>query len=97
MADGGWARRTADGWALALHVQPGAKRSGAAGLHGGRLKVRIAAPAVDGRANEELVAFVAQALGVPKRAVALAKGERSRDKLVLVAGDCDPIRLAQVG
>lgn len=90
MADGGWARRTADGWVLTLHVQPGAKRSGVAGLHGGRLKVRVAAPAVDGRANEELVSFVAEALRVPKRSVALAKGERSRDKLLIIKGDCDP-------
>jgi hypothetical protein len=92
-----WARRTADGWALALHVQPGAKRSAAAGLHGERLKLRIAAPAVDGRANEALIAFVAANLGVPKACVAVAKGERSREKLVVVSGECDPTRLAADG
>lgn len=98
MADGApWARRTADGWALALHVQPGAKRSAAAGLHGERLKLRIAAPAVDGRANEALIAFVASNLGVPKARVAVAKGERSREKLVVVSGECDPTRLAADG
>jgi uncharacterized protein (TIGR00251 family) len=89
-----WARRAADGWTLAVHVQPGAKRSGVAGLHGDRLKIRIGAPALDGRANEALVAFVAERLGVPKRDVAVVSGERSRDKLVAVAGDCDPARLA---
>jgi uncharacterized protein (TIGR00251 family) len=95
VADGApWARRTADGWALALHVQPGAKRSAAAGLHGERLKLRIAAPAVDGRANDALIAFVAATLGVPKARVAVAKGERSREKLVVVTGECDPTRLA---
>lgn len=93
-AEPGWARRTADGWALALHVQPGAKRSEVAGLHGDRLKVRIAAPALDGRANEAVVAFVAEALGVPKRSVRIASGERSRDKVVAVAADCDAARLA---
>jgi uncharacterized protein (TIGR00251 family) len=92
-----WARRTADGWALALHVQPGAKRSAAAGLHGERLKLRIAAPAVDGRANDALIAFVATTLGVPKARVAVAKGERSRAKLIVVSGDCDPARLAPDG
>jgi uncharacterized protein (TIGR00251 family) len=99
VADGGapWARRTADGWALALHVQPGAKRSAAAGLHGERLKLRIAAPAVDGRANEALVAFVAERLGVVRTQVAVAKGGRSRDKLLLVSGDCDPGRLTVEG
>jgi uncharacterized protein (TIGR00251 family) len=98
VADGAsWARRTADGWSLALHVQPGAKRSAAAGLHGERLKLRIAAPAVDGRANDALIAFVAAALGVPKARVAVAKGERSREKLVVVSGECDPTRLAAGG
>ena len=94
MAEAGWARRTAEGWALALHVQPGAKRSAAAGLHGERLKLRIAAPAVDGRANDALVAFVAERLGVPRTRVALARGEHSRDKLVVVSGECEPSRLA---
>ena len=94
MADAGWAKRTADGWTLALHVQPGAKRAGVAGLHGERLKLRIAAPALDGRANDALVAFVAQKLGVPKARVAVVRGERSREKVVAVSGDCDPARLA---
>lgn len=94
MADAGWAKRTADGWTLALHVQPGAKRAGVAGLHGARLKLRIAAPALDGRANDALVAFVAEKLGVPKARVAVVRGERSRDKVVAVSGECDPARLA---
>jgi uncharacterized protein (TIGR00251 family) len=93
VAEAGWARRTADGWTLAVHVQPGAKRTAVAGLHGDRLKIRIAAPALDGRANEALVAFVAEALGVPKRSVRVAAGERSRDKVVAVAVDRDPARL----
>jgi uncharacterized protein len=94
VADPGWARRTAGGWTLALHVQPGAKRSAAAGLHGERLKLRIAARAVDGRANDALIAFVAERLGVPRGRIAVARGERSRDKLVVVGGECDPSRLA---
>jgi hypothetical protein len=68
-----------------------------AGLHGERLKIRIAAPALDGRANEALVAFVAEALGVPKRSVRVAAGERSRDKVVAVAADRDPARLLEYG
>jgi uncharacterized protein (TIGR00251 family) len=92
--DRAWARRTADGWSFALHVQPGAKRSAAAGLHGERLKLRIAAPALDGRANDALVAFVAERLGIARARVTVAKGGRSRDKLLVVYGDCDPRRLA---
>lgn len=94
MADAApWARRTADGWALALHVQPGAKRSAVAGQHGERLKIRIAAPALDGRANDALIEFVAGALHVPKRSVSLAAGARSRDKLLILDGNCDPLQL----
>jgi uncharacterized protein (TIGR00251 family) len=89
-----WCRRTAGGWTLAVHVQPGARRSEVAGRHGDRLKIRIAAPALDGRANDALVAFVAGALGLPKARVAVVKGERSREKLLAVSGDCDPARLA---
>jgi uncharacterized protein (TIGR00251 family) len=92
-----WARRTADGWSLALHVQPGAKRPGVAGLHGDRLKVRVAAPALDGRANDALIEFLAGKLGLPKARVTVARGERSRDKLVAVSGACDPARLAAGG
>jgi hypothetical protein len=73
-----------------VHVQPGAKRSGVAGLHGDRLKIRIAAPALDGRANDALVAFVAETLGIAKGRVGVAKGAQSREKLLVVAGNCDP-------
>ncbi len=77
-----------------MHVQPGARRSEVAGRHGDRLKIRIAAPALDGRANEALVAFIADQLRVPKARITLVKGERSREKLLAVSGDCDPSRLA---
>lgn len=69
---------------LSLHAQPGAKRTGFAGIHGDALKVRIAAPAVEGRANAELVRFIADAFGVPLRNVLLVRGEAGRDKVVRV-------------
>lgn len=78
-----------------MHVQPGAKRSAVAGLHGERLKLRIAAPALDGRANDALVAFVAETLGIARSRVAVAKGVQSREKLLAVAGDCDPTILVR--
>ena len=95
MAEPGWLRRTALGWTLAVRVQPRAKRSEVAGLHGERLKIRIAAPALDGRANDALVAFLAGELGVARGRVAVARGERSRDKLVAVTGEADPARLVR--
>jgi uncharacterized protein len=78
---------------LAVHAQPGAKRSEVTGLHGDRLKIRIAAPALDGRANEALTAFIADRLGIPKSRVTVAKGAQSREKRVSVAGDSDPTAL----
>jgi len=89
-----WIRQVEDGWLLALHVQPGAKSSGVSGLHGEALKIRIASPAVDGRANEALIAFIAGQLGVPKKSVAVVKGGTSRQKTVLVADrNADPRQL----
>ena len=89
-----WYRATADGWVLDIHAQPGAKRSDIAGLHGDRLKVRVAAPAIDGRANAALERYLAQRLGVPRSAVRVLAGERSRDKRVAVSSaGVDPARL----
>lgn len=81
----GWYRKTKEGWLISVHAQPGAKKSAVAGLHGEALKIRIAAPPVEGKANEALTAFVAKALGLPRRAVSIVKGESSREKLMLVA------------
>jgi len=81
-----WARRDGAGWLLDLHVQPGAKRTAAVGEHGGRLKLKIAAPPVDNKANAHLLAWLAAQLGVPKSAVRLVRGESSRQKTVAVCG-----------
>ena len=71
---------------LDLHVQPGAKRTEVAGTHGDRLKIRLAAPPVDGAANDELVRFVAEAFGVPRRNVTIVMGSTARRKRVRVEG-----------
>jgi uncharacterized protein (TIGR00251 family) len=71
---------------LDLHVQPGAKKSEFAGEHGGRIKLRLAAPAVEGKANEALVEFLAAHFGVPKRNVRIVAGLKSRQKRVCVEG-----------
>lgn len=81
-----WARRDGAGWLLELHVQPGAKVTAAVGEHGGRLKLKIAAPAVDNKANAHLLAWLAAQLGVPKSAVRLVRGDTSRQKTVAVSG-----------
>jgi hypothetical protein len=70
---------------LELHVQPGARRTEVAGLHGDRLKLRLAARAVEGRANEALVQFLAETLGTSRRNVVIVSGEHSRAKRVEIA------------
>jgi uncharacterized protein (TIGR00251 family) len=71
---------------LVLHVQPGAKRTEVAGLHGEALKIRLAAPPVDGKANEALLSFIADKFDVPQRGVELLRGGQSRHKMVKVTG-----------
>jgi uncharacterized protein len=71
---------------LELHVQPGARRTEVAGLHGERLKIRLAARAVDGAANEALVEFLSDRLGAPKRGVVIEAGASSRQKRLSVRG-----------
>ncbi len=83
-ADAPWARRTTTGWTLTIRVQPGARRTELAGPYGDALRVRIAAPAVDGQANEELVRFLAAEFGVHRRDVRIARGETNRSKLIEV-------------
>lgn len=71
---------------LTLHIQPGAKKTEFAGLHGDALKIRLAAPPVDGKANEALVKFVADTLKLSKSAVNLKSGQSSRRKVLEVQG-----------
>lgn len=71
---------------LAVHAQPGAKKTEVAGRHGDALKIRLAAPPVDGKANDTLLAYLSDCLGVPRAAIRLISGETSRQKRVLIAG-----------
>lgn len=71
---------------LTLHVQPGARRTEVAGLHGDALKIKLAAPPVEGRANAELLKFIAAVFSVPLKQVALKQGKRGRRKVVAVDG-----------
>ena len=90
-----WLRVAADGrLTLTLHIQPGAKKTEVAGEHGDALKIRLAAPPVDGKANAALLAFIAERLGVSKSAVTLKSGQTSRRKVVEVDGaSADVVRL----
>ncbi len=88
-----WARATRHGWRLALRVHPGARRSEVLGEHAAELRVRVAAPATDGKANAELMRLVADRIGVAVRDVTLVRGATSRSKVLEVPADADPRRL----
>lgn len=81
-----WLRAAGDGVDLLVHVHPGARRTGVAGLHGGRLKVAVMPPAADGRANAALLELLAAAADLPLRAVTVVTGAGARDKRVHLAG-----------
>lgn len=81
-----WLRASGDDVVLSLHVQPGAKRTEIAGEHGNALKIRLGAPPVDGKANDCLIAFLAERLGVPKARVVLEAGQTSRSKRLRITG-----------
>ena len=71
-------------YVLKLHVVPGAARTEVAGLHGDRLKIRVAAVPEKGAANQELLRFLARRLGVPKQSLQLNLGAQSLEKVVAV-------------
>jgi uncharacterized protein len=82
-----WLRPAADGRiTLTLHIQPGAKKTEIAGTHGDALKIRLAAPPVDGKANAALICFIAETLSLAKSAVQLKSGQTSRRKVIEITG-----------
>ncbi|KON81162.1 DUF167 family protein [Azoarcus sp. PA01] len=82
-----WLREAADGsLVLSLHVQPAAKKTEFVGPHGDAMKLRLAAPPVDGNANAALTVFLAAFCGVGRSAVSLVSGETSRAKRVRIEG-----------
>ena len=80
-----WYRLGQDGLTIHVHAQPGAKRTEVVGLHGECIKVKLASPPVDGKANACLIEFLAQRLDVKKGQIAIVRGTSSRRKTVFVA------------
>lgn len=79
-------RRSKDGLILEVVVAPRAKRSKFAGFHGGYPKIALAAPPIEGRANDELVSFLKELFELPGRNIELVRGDTSRRKAVLLKG-----------
>lgn len=76
-----------NGSALAIRVIPRAKRNEVAKvLNDGTIRIRIAAPPIDGKANQALIKFLAKILGVPKSKIEIVAGEKGRNKLVSIIG-----------
>ena len=71
---------------LTLHAQPGASKSGIVGLHGDALKIRVAAPAADNKANSALIELLSEILEVPKSAISIRYGTGARRKIVDIIG-----------
>jgi uncharacterized protein len=74
------------GVTFAVRVQPRASKSGVAGELDGALKVRLAAPPVEGQANEELIRLLAELFDAPRRRIAILSGQTSKNKVVSVSG-----------
>jgi hypothetical protein len=77
---------------LCARIQPRAARSELAGSFGGRLKIRVNSPPVEGEANRECIELLAKTLGVSKSEIRLLRGERSRDKTFLISRPIDFVR-----
>lgn len=83
-------------FSLLVHVQPGARKSRVVGEHGGRLKLAVAAPPVDGRANLQLIELLARRLGVRRALLRIGSGESARDKRVLLVRSGSALSVAAI-
>lgn len=81
-----WYNQNATELTVNIYVQPGAKRSEVAGLHGDSLKIRLISPPIEGRANQALLKYMATLFDVPLRQVTLKRGDKSRHKVVVISG-----------
>jgi uncharacterized protein len=87
-------RQTKDGVTLAVRAQPGAKKTTIVGVYGegvaAQLKIAVNAPPIEGRANDALIAFLAELFSLPKSAISLTAGTTSRSKVFLLRGISPP-------
>ena len=88
---------TKDGAILTVHVQPKASSTECVGIHGDALKIRVAAPPVDGAANDELIRFLARRLSIPVTSVQIHSGVGGRHKHVLVKGTTAQLVMTRLG
>jgi uncharacterized protein (TIGR00251 family) len=71
---------------LQFHVVPNARQNKVLGEHNGAIKIKLRAPAVEGKANAALRSFLAEELKIPERSIALERGQKSREKVIRIEG-----------
>jgi hypothetical protein len=87
---------TKDGVVLTVHIQPKASTTECVGIHGDAIKIRVAAPPVDGAANDELIQFLARRLSIPTASVRIHSGASGRHKRVLIKGATAQLVMARL-
>ena len=91
-----WCARHGDVLRIAVQVQPNAKKSEVVGELDEALKIRLRAPATEGKANEELIRFIADQLDLPKKCVSITHGQSNRQKLLEVASELTVVEVKSV-
>jgi uncharacterized protein len=76
---------------LRFHIVPNAKIDKVVGKHGGAIKIKLHAPAVEGKANAALIRFLSEQLELPRRVIVLERGRTSRDKVIRIDGVSDEV------
>ena len=82
----GFAKDIADGCTLTVRVHPGARKNGVTGVHAEAVKIALTTPPVDGKANEALIAFLAEALRLPRARITIVVGLTNRAKTLRITG-----------
>jgi uncharacterized protein len=80
------AQDVANGCTIAVRVHPGARKNGVTGVHAGAVKISLTTPPTDGRANEALIALLAELLRVPRGRISLVSGATNRSKMLRITG-----------
>ena len=81
-----YAKDTPDGCTLTVRIHPGARKNAITGIHDAALKISLTAPPIEGRANQALIAFLADQLRIPKSRITLLTGTTSRSKTLRITG-----------
>jgi uncharacterized protein len=82
---------------LPFHIVPNSKQNKVVEQHGGAIKIKLRAPALEGKANAALRALLAEELKIPKRNIVLERGQQSRDKLIRIEGLSEEDVLCRLG